>query len=528
MAHENDESPSLRTPEDWLRVVLDRRWWIAIPAFTVWTLVWCATWFVPSVYRSETLIMVEPQKIPDQYVISNTTDIQKRLESLSQQIESRSRLVAVIEKLDLYPEARKKGSVDDVIDSMRKDLDVEPVVGGGRSGEVAGFRVSYRSRSPKVAQQVTQLVSESFINENVNARTEASENTTDFLDSQLDAMRQKLASQEETIRNFKNAHLGQLPAQLQPNLTILQGLQTRLEAQIDGLNRAKQQILYYESMLGQYRSIQTEMRKTGGSPELPSALDRELTRMKSELADLSGRYTDAHPDVKKLKQQIAATEAMKKKIGTRDTTTPETHAATSVAEVDASSPMIQVESQLKASRMEVIQREKDIQRLSAEIAGFQGRIDQTPVREQQLADITRDYDQSKKEYDAMLAKRNQSELATNLVQRQQGDQFRILDPASLPSHPISPKRLLLSLGGLAAGFFFGILIAGFKEFYDDLLRGEKELTALVTVPLLAQIPVIKSVQDAESAKSRWNLEIAGAACMVVAMFAGLAVTYLRG
>jgi polysaccharide biosynthesis transport protein len=527
MVQHNHESVSTKSVQDYLRIAQRRRWWIVLPAFCVWLLVWGVSWIIPSTYRSETLIMVEPQKIPEQYVVSNVQDIQKRLESLAQQFESRSRLLNVIRTLQLYPEAKDPKAEEQMVEQFRRNMKVE-LVQTGRQTDVNGFKVSYTASNPQMAQKIVDVLTQSFMKDNLEARTQSSVDTTEFLDKQLATMRQKLAAQEENIRVFKNAHVGQLPAQLTSNLQILQGLQTRLAGLNESLNTAKQQGLYLESLLAQYKSIQTAVRKSGGSPDLPAQLDRELAKQKADLADLSSRYTDAHPDVVKLKQQIAATERAKKQLAAQGSIAQQQHDATpSTTELEPNSPIIQVESQLKANKLEVAQRERDIARLSAEIGSYQAKIDQIPVREEQLSEITRDYEQTTKEYDSLLAKRNQSELATDLVQHQQAEQFRVLDPPSLPVSPSFPNRLKFCLAGMAAGLAVGLVIAGGKEIHDDYLLSEAELSTMTSAPVLVTIPTIWIEEETIAIGKTRKLEYAYAACLLCVLLSGLAYTYFR-
>ena len=220
---------------EYIDLVRRRRWLLLIPLFSVWLLVWVATWFLPSVYRSGTLILVEQPAVPEKLVPTNVTDdLQSRLDSITQQILSRTRLMSIIEQLDLYPKLRARVSPDEVVERMRKDIEIE-LVRSADKDRLSSFNVYYQSDNPRVAQEVTTELTNLFISENLEARRKASENTTNFFESQLNEARQKLAQQEERVRQFKDQHLGELPGQLQTNLQILGGLQSQLQAQEDAL-----------------------------------------------------------------------------------------------------------------------------------------------------------------------------------------------------------------------------------------------------------------------------------------------------
>lgn len=520
--------------EQYRGIILRRRWYFLVPLFFGWLLVWGTSWLLPSVYRSGTLILVEQPTVPSQYVVPNiaSDNLQDRLQSITQQILSRTRLMRIIESQNLYADRRDRSTPDEVVERMRKDIEIELV---HDRDELTAFNVYYSSLDPLVAQRVTKQLTDLFISENLEERQEQSENTTQFLESHLEDARKSLSEQEQRIRQFKDEHLGDLPGQLQSNLQILSGLQTQLGGEQDALNRAKQQNVYLESLLGQYRSVQRSKPGDTVSVGLP-ALDQELDRLKARLADLSSHYTDLHPDVRKVKEQIAKAEIMKQEI-TADLKAKAKAAVTgdgattsmaSEAEISEMSPKSELESQLKVNRIEIANRELGSAELKSKIAEYQSRLNREPVREQQLAELTRNYDQSKANYDALLKKRNDSELATSLERRQQGEHFRILDPPSLPVKPHSPNRLKLSVIGLIAGLVLGGGLSAGAEMVDDRLYSEKQLKELLSVSVISEIPPITtSKEEARRQRFVW-LGWAATGLGFVTVLAGFAISYLRG
>lgn len=517
--------------KEYLDVLRRRHWYILIPLFTVWLAVWGATWFLPSVYRSGTLILVEQPAIPQQLVASNIPDdLQSRLDSITQQILSRTRLLSIIEQLDLYRKLRSKASPDELVERMRRDIEIE-LVRSNDKDRLSAFNVYYESDDPRVAQQVTNELTNLFISENLEVRQQLSENTTKFLESQLDEARRKLMEQEERVRQFKDQHLGELPGQLQTNLQILAGLQAQLQAQEDALNRARQQQTYLESLLGQYRTLERSVKGGDGLPAGGLAgIDRELDRLRGQLADVSAKYTEKHPDVRKLKEQIAKLEKARQQAAAAkpDTATDESTGPTSYSQLKDMAPRLDLESQLKANQIEIKNRQNEIQQVTARLSDYQSRLNRAPVREQQLADITRDYDQSRANYDSLLAKKNQSEMATNLEKRQQGERFRVVDPPNLPSKPYSPNRLKLSMMGLFAGLALGAVFTMGAEITDDRIYSERVLKKLIPVEVIAEVPPLSTV-DEQHARRRtlWvALLSTGVAFFIIAV--GFAITYWRG
>jgi succinoglycan biosynthesis transport protein ExoP len=512
-------------------MVRRRRWQFLIPFFCGWVLVWGASWLIPSTYRSETVILVEQPSVPEKYVVSNIdSDIQHQLDSITQQILSRTRLVRIIDSLGLYARDRKNKSPDDLVDAMRKDIEIELSHGDDR--KLSAFNIYYASRDPKMAQAATAELANLFISENLEQRQERSENTTKFLEDQLDQARAKLAAQEAKLREFKDQHLGELPTQTQSNLQILAGLQNQVQANQDSLNRAKQQNTYLESLINQNRAMDRTA-KPGESvgPAGLAAIDKELDQLKAQLADLMSHYTDKHPDVRKTKEQIDRTEKMRDRI-VAEMNSPANNANTSAIATTPitakTGPMLEMESQLKANRVEIASREAEIKDEQSKINQYQARLNMAPVMEQQFADITRDYDQSKTDYESLLAKKNQSEMSTDLEKTQQGERFRMLDPPNLPVRPYKPNRLLLCGAGLVVGLVFGGGFAFGKEKLSGKVYSEREIKKLVPFDVIAEIPPIESPEEQTSrARGAW-IASATAVAIVGAILLGSAVTYLYG
>jgi polysaccharide biosynthesis transport protein len=523
-----DQQPQLPDLQQMMGIVRRRRWHFLLPLFAGWLLVWTASWFLPSVYRSGTLILVEQPAVPEKLVASNIDiDIQRQLDSIGQQILSRTRLVRIIDSLDLYREDRKRKNPDDLVEQMRKDIDIELVRSDDK--KLSAFNIYYLNRNPEMAQQATKELANLFISENLEQRQERSENTTRFLEDQLAQARTKLSEQEARVREFKDKHIGELPSQTQSNLQILGGLQAQLQAQEDSLNRAKQQNTYLESLLNQYRSLERGKSAEGGPVGL-AAIDQELDRLKAQLADLSSHYTDKHPDVRKTKEQIARTEKMRERV-VADMNKPRVSSADAPAPISMdprSGPVLDLESQLKANRIEITNRQQEIKDLQGQVNQYQARLNRTPVMEQQFADITRDYEQSKANYDSLLAKKNQSEMATNLEKTQQGEHFSMLDPPNLPTKPYKPNRLHLCGLGLIVGLILGGIVAAGSEWMGGKVVSEREIKKLVPFEILAEIPVLQTAAEQANTQRGNVLAGAAAALILLCILAGSAITYLHG
>jgi polysaccharide chain length determinant protein (PEP-CTERM system associated) len=534
MQEEFEEKP--RKSIDWkyyLALARRRSWYFLIPFFFGWLMIWVASWSIPATYRSGTLILIEQPTVPQQFVVPNVAGgIQDRLQSITQQILSRTRLLHIIDVANLYPEYRGRETPDGIVEKMRKDIEIELVM-SPRNDQLTAFNVYYSARSPIVAQQVTSELTNLFIHENLEVRQQQSANTTKFLERQLDDARQTLMEQEEKVRQFKEKHLGQLPGQAQSNLQILSGLQAQLQSEEDNLSRAKQQSSYLQTLLSQYRTLQASSKSgdavSGGLP----AIDQQLARLKSQLSFLSSHYTERHPDVRKVKEEIARTEKIKEQL-----TATLSNARTDISSdgdskpsEDAGSPSpatLEIQNQLKANQLEITIRQRAIDATKRDIANYQGRLNEAPLREQEFIDITRGYEQSKANYDSLLQKKDSSEMATNLELSQQGEHFRILDPPSLPQRPYFPNRLKFCGIGLVVGLILGGGVAVGTEFVDDRIYGEEILTKLVPMKIMSEIPTIRTTQEQKQQMVSLATLLVATVLIVVSIAIGSAYTFFRG
>jgi succinoglycan biosynthesis transport protein ExoP len=518
----------------YLGIVRRRHLQFLIPLFLGWALVWSASWVLPPRYQSTTLILVEQPTMPKDYVTPNVNDdLQDRMQSITQQILSRTRLLHIIDQLNLYVEPHSQPSPDQKVDRMRKDIDIELVKDA--HNQITAFNVSYSSRDPHVAQQVTSELTNLFINENLEVRQQQSEDTTKFLESQLETARKTLSDQEDKIRQFKGEHPGELPTQVGSNLQILAGLQSQLQTEEDALNTAKQQRVYLETLVGQYRSLQGTAKSSGTAPGGLPAVTEELEKLRAQLADLQSHYTDRHPDVRKLKQQIAETEKTRDQIiaelkakesapaDPTANTTPDPSTIT-----DASSPMVTLQGQQQSNRVEISNRERAVADLKAKVIDYQTRLNQEPVREQQLSDLTRGYEQSKANYDDLLKKKNESAMATSMELLQQGERFRIIDAPSLPVKPEFPNRLKFCGMGLGIGLALGAVVAGAFEMTDDRIYDEKQLQKLLPVAVISEIPTVAAPSDQRRERRMAWVGWATAAFVSLTILVGSAISYLRG
>ena len=525
--------------EEYLAIVVRRRWWILLPLFLCWLGVWGVSWTLPTTYTSDALISAEQQKVSDLYVMENVNvNLQNRLQSTTQKVLSYASLQGIIDRFKLYATTPRMSGFfkpKDPVDQMRSDIKIELVGAPGYRGEFFSFKIHYSADTPQLAQQVNTELTSLFINENVRAQRQLSENTTAFLDSELADARTKMEEQEAQVSAFKAKHVGNLPGQLQSNVQILAGLQAALASTQHALDSSKQQKIYLESLLQQYQSAQASM---GGDSNAIStqALDKELQDLRLRLQNLRTRYHDGHPDIVALEDEIARTEALRKQNEAEIASNQQ--ASKSVNAIDfsaaegvqrgAPTAVMQLQSQLKANQLEIQNEQQHARELETQTTVYQGRLNLTPETEQELTVVSRGYDEAKFNYNSLLQKQTQSQLATSLGQQQQGQQFHIIDPPKLPDKPSAPNRFLISLFGLGVGTLVGLGLATFLELTDVRFRQEKDLEGILPARMLVGIPRLSTPQEDRSRANARYLEYGIVSVMVLLIFTGNLYTYYNG
>jgi len=486
--------------DDYL-AILRRRWWvILVPALLGPAIAFSISLKLPERFTSETLVLVEQQRVPDSYVQSVTTeDLNQRLSTMQEQILSRTRLQPIIERFALYPQAKGQQSMEDPVNRMRKDVSVTPVkpVVSTRAGDLPGFYIRFVAGNARLAQQVCAEITSMFIEENLRQREQNAQGTTDFLQTQLEEAKRKLDERDAKLAQFKRKYMGSLPDETQTNLGLLGALNTQLEATTQTLNRAQQDKVYTESLLAQQVASWRAM-KSADMPQ-PETLEQQLAAMENQLLALEARYTSDHPDVIKWK---AAIEQLKKRIRDAGAAAKEKPAEKVQAASVAEPPQIQqLRSQLHAYEQAIQANTREQERLKEQIKLYQSRIQLSPVVEQEYKEITRDYQTALDFYNDLLKKKNQSSMATDLERRQQGEQFRVMDPANLPEKPSFPNRPMFALAGFGGGLALGLGLALLLEMRDKSLRTERDVEFYLGQPTLVMVP---SIAGAENGKQRWR------------------------
>jgi polysaccharide chain length determinant protein (PEP-CTERM system associated) len=494
------------TPEDILAILRKRKWLIVAPFVVGVAVSLFVAKRIPQQYRSETLIMVVPQRIPDSYVKpTDTTTIEERLPSISEQIQSRSRLERIINEFDLYRKERAEGVMEDVVQKMRANIAVKLE---GKTQD-SSFRISYVNADPGVAQKVTQRLASWYIEENLRDRENLATNTSDFLNSELEDAKRRLLEHEKKLEAYKQRYSGQLPTQLESNLQAIQSTQMQLQALNETINRARERRLLIERQLADAQITPEIVAPVAPAPGTPDASPQLSTAQQLELAETTLeryklRYTADHPDVRALERTI---RDLRTRLAAEPA--PSTQSASvkpmSTAELARQKRIKDLQAELDVIDRQIASGEQDQKALTARMADYQGKADAAPAREAELVELTRDYATLQATYTSLLTKREDSKLAANLERRQIGEQFKVLDPPSLPERPEKPMmRLMVIAGGSGGGLVLGLLCVGFLEYRDTSFKTEADITSVLALPVLALIPVMISDDErqAEEGKRR--------------------------
>jgi len=494
---------------DYTEIFLRRIWYIVIPFIIIMGGAIFYASSLPKMYRATTLILVTRQKVPESFVRPTVTSrIEDRLQSISQEIMSRTRLEQVISEFKLYAEETKSLSREEIVETMRKHTQVE------LKGKEGYFTISYVGKDPKVVTMVTNKLASLFIEENLKLREQQAQGTSEFLSIELNAMKTKLEEQEATITEFKKRHLSELPEQRDANLKMLEQLQLQSQKVNDNLKAALDRRLIIQKQISDMKvqaafglpSRNLESSKEEGTAETtpsdPSQLplskqktqspyEAQLSQGRNLLSELRSKYTKNHPDIVRLERYIADLERnmdkMKSQAGGENTKLKET--TISYSPVDAS--IQEMESQLITTEVEIKRLNDEDSRIKARIAGFQARVENTPTRELAMANLTRDYQNTKETYESLLKKSQEAQQAENLERRQKGEQFKVIDPARIPERPMQEQILKILLLGFMAGLAFGFGMAFFREQMDRSFRDAEDLETTMEFKVLANIPRIQ-------------------------------------
>ena len=460
---------------------------------------------LPVVYLAEAVILVDSQSIPEKFVSATVAnDVQERMARIQQEILSSGNLESIIDEFGLYREEQTGRSAEGVLELMRRDISItaDKLDSIGSSKQPVAFRIGYQGSDPQLVTQVANRLTSLYVEQDLRMRSVQAAGTKEFLDGQLQEAKRTLEVLEAAVSSYKLKYNGELPQQHDILVSTLSGLQVELESNRDAVNRAQQTKIILASSLniaetnlaGQIRATQTAL--PTGTINAPT-LQNRIEGLQGQLDTLRSRKRDTHPDVIRLRAEIESLERT-------DERERAVNAALAESAARATSPLQAVEStessrarqqvaalkaQIEATDRELADRRAEQLRVLRDIDACQHRMERLPVREQEMAQITRDYEISREHYKSLLEKKTAAEMALEMERRQKSERLTVLDRARVPDKPIKPKRSILYPVGMLLSLAFALIVGFGVEVNRDVFLGEWELSP--KTPVLARVPNIE-------------------------------------
>lgn len=499
-----NDNPVKIKPEQLIEIIIKWHWLIVIPFSIAMIVGIYMVYTLPRIYESETVILVQPQRVPTNIVRDIVeSDLNARISTLSQRILSRTNLENIISEFGLYSEPGYENMfLEDKVKDLEKRISVTVTRGGGTNAD--SFSIAFRGKDPQKVMEVTSKLATSFIDENLKMRESQVIGTNTFLEDELETMRKRLIEHEQKLKDYRESYMGGLPEQLDSNLRILSTLSDQLSTVQSDIRETKLMISTLDNSEFEPGGSGAVASDTGDNP--PS-----LSQLKDQLESYRSRYTEKHPDVVRLKKMIADLEEQLKKIDTGD---------------DISDGNLNEESP-RLSETFVRQRREalaDLKRLEGQksdlleqIAIYKKRVEDTPKREQELQSLQRDYNNINQTYDSLLGRQLEAQIAVNMEKKQKGEQFRILDPAKVAQTPVEPnlKKIFVIIMAMGLGLGGGIIFL--LEFLDTSFKEPEEIETFLGLPVLATIPTVLNDKELKWKRLKTAASVLGVTLSVTLM-----------
>jgi len=503
--------------EDYIDVMRRHRGWILGPAFACLVAGFVIAFLWPDTYISSAVIKVVPAQVPETYVQSNLNqDMTNHVMNMAQSILSRSNLTSMINTLNLYQRERARAPMEDVIEQMqKKDVRIGAVenqdTGGGR-GAVTAFQISFKYSNRLTAQKVCEDIVSRFISQNIQERSQRSRSTTEFLTGQFQDAKARLEAAEQRLSDFRIRNMGRLPDQMNANQAQLNSMQMQMTTLDAAIGRINQDKLLSENQLRILRDRYNTIKQSSGGDQTVATVERndqlaekerQIAQLENSLAVLRERYKDSYPDVQRAMALLAQARKdrdalLKEDAGRKDNAAAQQQQQQVVRRpanrelLDLEASIRRIEGEIAAKELELKDRRKEMDQLSAAMKSIEARIEGVPVGEKEYSDLLRDRDLARQQYDEMNDKVNKSKIATDLENTKQGETLEILDPASLPQTPTEPKRPVIIAIAAVLGLALGLVVAGAREMKDTSLKNLKDVRAYTNLPILGSIPLLEN------------------------------------
>ena len=466
----------------------------------------------PDTFESKAVIKVVPQQLPETLVPSTINRMMTdRISSMAQTILSRGTLTSIINQFQLFPRERTRLPIDDIVEDMRKDIQISPVSswGSGDGGrQVSAFQVKFSYENRYQAQKVVEDLVRRFMDQNTREGAQSATSVANFLRDEWEVAKKDLDQIEGRLAQFRLENMGRLPEQMQANMTQMTALQQQVTNVNSIISRVQQEKLTIESNIRIYqdqlkaaREVQTDPVLIAQQNQELAQAERELQAMEARLALLRQTYTNDHPDVIQMKGYIERAKKKRDELLQEEQKAKSTTAAApprgrnlaSVREAqDLEANIRRLQSSLEVKDLEIENLKKDLTTLSTSIRNLQGRIEGTPISEKQYQELIRDRDLARQRYQDLDIKKNRGESGRKMEDRAQGERLELLDQASLPQTPTEPKRPVVIGMGAVAGLVIGLAFAGAREMKDSSLKNLKDVRTYTQLPILGSVPLLEN------------------------------------
>lgn len=557
------ETPGL---DDILGFVRRRKLTIFLTFLAVFSVAAVIAFTLPSIYKSTATILIEGQQIPSEFVQTTvTTLVEETIQTITQRVMSRRKLTEIIERFDLYDDVKNRKTTEEILTKMREDIALETIsseVANPRSGRATvatiAFSLSYQGKDPAKVQKVTNTLASLYLEENLKTREARAKTTTEFMESELEALQENISGLEARIAGFKKENMDALPEMAAVNMKMVETLQQEISAKEQQIQTLQDRKAYLD---GQLTTLDPHVSGAAKTLRDESPTQR-LRRLRSAYTMLTASLSDKHPDVVKTKREISSLEkelgvegnnveemrsglaALQTDLASMEETLSPSHpdiVATKrsieslqqeIAKQEKSGDQVQSEiedvqnpayiniaTQVETTRMgiDALRREQDA--LEKRLQDYQARLERAAKVESEYIELTRDYSNARTRYQEILSKLMMAKTAEGLEKDQMGQRFTIIDSAVFPEKPHKPNRLAIVLVGFLLGIGSGAGLGAVKEVSDRAVRSEAGLSHLTGTPVLAVIPIIVTKEDIKK-RRRKQLLFGFSAAMASALCIG--------
>jgi uncharacterized protein involved in exopolysaccharide biosynthesis len=521
---------------------------------------------LPPVYRSQSTILIEEQQIPPEFVTSTITGYaEERLQVITQQVMSRSRLLEIINQFNLYRELRERHTTAEIIQKMRDNISLQTISAevrdrrtGRPSTATIAFTLSFAGKNPSTVQKVATMLSSLYLEENLRSREARASSTTAFLQQESDEIKGQIERLQSRISAFKRAHIGELPEYNVVNMQAINRLSRDLDEVTRRLGGLRERKIYLEAQIANVDPLKPIVTPEGKPVMNPT---ERLKHLRLELTTLRSSLSEKHPDVKRLKKQIRELEAnveesedslrkvrrlkdlegqLAAKKGEWGPKHPDVvrlskevealskeveglrmeRVASRLAEEKPDNPAyISLNTQLASTDLEIKGLLEDKRQITEEMAGHERKIERAPLVEKEYATLMRDYDNAQRKYNEMMKKLMEARVAQGMEETQRGERFTIVDPAQLPEKPHKPNRIAIMAVGFILSLGLGVGAAAVRETLDTSVKTPGELTGLTGMSVLSVVSLMKTREEVRLRRIKWAaVTITGIVALCVAIY----------